>query len=118
MSEFIPDQLDEMSRKELLEFAQTAHEENVRLCQQLAKANERYMELAEYKFVHPSNGDSRTVSIDRQFIIDNLVDEIYEKIDCDCEPIGETNVVECECDEYFEQFELLESEQLRKEQNQ
>jgi predicted Zn-dependent protease len=34
-----------MSRKELLEFSQTAHEENVKLAQQLAKANERVEEL-------------------------------------------------------------------------
>lgn len=33
------------SRKELLEFAQTAHEENVKLVQQLAKANERVAEM-------------------------------------------------------------------------
>lgn len=31
MSAFIPDQLHHMSKKELLEFAQTAHEENVKL---------------------------------------------------------------------------------------
>ncbi len=48
MSVFIPDQLDQMSKKELLEFAQTAHEENVSLCQQLAKANERIAELESY----------------------------------------------------------------------
>ncbi|WP_139015078.1 hypothetical protein [Pseudorhizobium pelagicum] len=34
-----------MSKKELLEFAQTAHGENVKLMQQLAKANERVREL-------------------------------------------------------------------------
>jgi len=38
---YIPDQLHNMSKKELLEFAQTAHEENVKLAQKLAKANER-----------------------------------------------------------------------------
>jgi len=31
MSAFIPDQLHHMSKKELIEFAQTAHEENVKL---------------------------------------------------------------------------------------
>jgi hypothetical protein len=42
---YIPDQLHHMSKKELLEFARTAHEENVKLVQQLAKANERVKEL-------------------------------------------------------------------------
>mgnify|MGYP003121737290 CR=1 FL=1 len=42
---YIPDQLHHMSKKELLEFARTAHEENVKLVQQLAKANERVEEL-------------------------------------------------------------------------
>ncbi len=45
---YIPDQLHHMSRKELLEFSQTAHEENVRLVQQLVKANERIVELESY----------------------------------------------------------------------
>lgn len=26
---------------------------------------------------------------------------------CQCEPIGETNVVDCRCDEMAEQFELV-----------
>ena len=56
MSAFIPDQLDEMSRKELLEFAQAAHGENVKMAQQLAKANERVKELekdlAEKELLH------------------------------------------------------------------
>jgi chromosome segregation ATPase len=42
---YIPDQLHHMSKKELLEFAQTAHEENVKLVQKLAKANEHITEL-------------------------------------------------------------------------
>ncbi|MBJ2129114.1 hypothetical protein JC525_09205 [Alteromonas sp. IB21] len=44
---FIPDRLHHMSRSELLAFAQTAHEENVKLCQKLAKANERVKELEQ-----------------------------------------------------------------------
>jgi chromosome segregation ATPase len=41
---YIPDQLHHMSRK-LLEFARTAHEENVKLVQQLAKANDEVTTL-------------------------------------------------------------------------
>lgn len=58
---YIPDQLHHMSRKELLEFAQTAHEENVKLVQQLAKANERVNELEkrndnQYKTIQDMEG--------------------------------------------------------------
>jgi len=92
-------------------------ERNQRLIQRIAEVERKWDELSTYRFVHPGNGDSRTVSIDRQFIVDRLIDEIYEKIDCGCEPIGETYVVECNCDEYFEQFELEESKQLRQQLN-
>lgn len=44
----IPDQLHHMSKKELLEFAHTSHEENVKLLQQLAKANERVKDFIAY----------------------------------------------------------------------
>jgi vacuolar-type H+-ATPase subunit I/STV1 len=46
---YIPDQLHHMSKKELLEFAQVAHEENVKLAKDLAKANERVEELKKNK---------------------------------------------------------------------
>lgn len=45
MSVFIPDQLDQMSKKDLLEFAQTAHEESVELVLHLAKAESQNDEL-------------------------------------------------------------------------
>jgi hypothetical protein len=37
----IPDQLDQLSKKELLEFAQIAHEENVKLVRELEKETTR-----------------------------------------------------------------------------
>lgn len=45
MSAFIPDQLDQMRRKELLEFAQTAHEENVKLKREVATVKRTYNQL-------------------------------------------------------------------------
>lgn len=47
MTSYIPDQLDQLSKKELLEVAQIMHETNVDLNAQLAKANERVRERSE-----------------------------------------------------------------------
>jgi len=45
MSAFIPDQLDQMSNKDLLEFAKTAHEENVKLKREVATVKRTYNQL-------------------------------------------------------------------------
>ena len=45
MSAYIPDQLDQLSQKELVEVAKIMHQTNVDLNAQLAKANERVKEL-------------------------------------------------------------------------
>lgn len=45
MSAFIPDQLEQMSKKDLLDFAQTAHEENVRLKREVATVKRTYNQL-------------------------------------------------------------------------
>ncbi len=45
MSAHIPDQLEQLSKKELVEFAKTAHGYSVELNAQLAKASERIVEL-------------------------------------------------------------------------
>lgn len=47
MSAHIPEQLDQLSKKELVEFAKTAHGYSVELNAQLAKANERIVELEQ-----------------------------------------------------------------------
>ncbi|MFF2532464.1 acetyltransferase [Brevibacillus sp. NPDC058079] len=41
-------------------------------------------------------------------------EELIEKMSkCDCQPIGETNVVECNCDEEWDDYTLvLEEEKL------
>lgn len=35
-----------------------------------------------------------------------IEDILQNTCTCDCQPIGETNVVECNCQDYYENFEL------------
>jgi len=58
------------------------------------------------------NGEERK---SRYYTIDELVEtsdtEIMENaLQCDCQPVGETNVVECNCDVYFDEFVLAGKE--------
>ena len=81
MSAFIPDQLHHMSNKELIEFAQTAHEENVKLVQQLAKANERVKELEAQQQLLVNEIEPLLDMQDggEYYTRNSLADDIYEK---------------------------------------
>ncbi|WP_370601132.1 hypothetical protein [Pseudomonas nitroreducens] len=62
-----------------------------------------------FEYRHP-NGERHTVWVSRQQVIEQMPDFIFEALCakfCHCEPIGETNVVECRCDEYAEEFQLV-----------
>lgn len=64
------------------------------------------------KFVHPVTAEVKTIYLSKSEIQDQLSEFLYEKIlECDCEPVGETNVVECGCENYLEEFEMMEAEQ-------
>ena len=49
------------------------------------------------------------------FTLDELIDESYEEtlyvVECDCEPVGETNVVECNCEDYQIGFTVIDKVQ-------
>lgn len=64
----------------------------------------------EFKFKHPKSGEVRSVFLTDEQIQDMLGDELGESLTCDCEPIGETNVVECNCEYYLCEFELMDRE--------
>lgn len=62
-----------------------------------------------FEYRHP-NGESHTVAVSRDQVISEMSDFLFEALCskfCNCEPVGETNVVECSCDEYAEEFKLL-----------
>jgi hypothetical protein len=41
---------------------------------------------------------------------EDLVDQIGQ---CDCQPVGETNVIDCDCYEEWEEYELLIGDEIR-----
>ncbi|EPU0247569.1 hypothetical protein ACVT5C_005932 [Pseudomonas aeruginosa] len=66
-------------------------------------------EQFSFEYRHP-NGESHTVTVSRDQVINEMPDFLFEALCsklCNCEPAGETNVVECCCDEYAEEFKLL-----------
>lgn len=64
----------------------------------------------DFVFKHGKSGELKTISLSEVEIQDKLSDVLLDELCCDCEPIGETNVVECGCDEYYEEFELMPRE--------
>ncbi|HGP1233135.1 TPA: hypothetical protein ACLF0R_000140 [Pseudomonas aeruginosa] len=75
----------------------------------VAKAQHSVPEEFSFEYRHP-NGESHTVTISRAQVINEMPDFLFEALCskfCNCEPVGETNVVECCCDEYAEEFKLL-----------
>lgn len=63
-----------------------------------------------FTYEHRDNKERHTVSVSRAEVIEHMDEQLYVKLTaqfCQCEPIGETNVVECRCNEYTEEFELV-----------
>ncbi len=64
----------------------------------------------DFTFRHPASGEEFTVSMTRAEIQENLSNELNDKLGevvCSCQPVGETNVVDCGCIDYLEDFVLL-----------
>lgn len=63
-----------------------------------------------FTFKHEGSGDIKTVTLTHGQIQDMLNNELHDQLAndlCQCEPIGETNVVECGCEDYIEGFALV-----------
>ncbi|END8949310.1 hypothetical protein ABMW68_000169 [Pseudomonas aeruginosa] len=74
-----------------------------------AQAQHSVPEEFSFEYRHP-NGECHTVTVSREQVINEMPDFLFEALCskfCNCEPVGETNVVECRCDEYAEEFKLL-----------
>ncbi len=68
--------------------------------------------LMSFDFEHPSSKERRTVALSKQDVLDGMEDYFYDKLGeqiCRCEPVGETNVVDCSCDEYVHDFEIVKA---------
>lgn len=73
-------------------------------------AAQQPVEVMLFQLKHPDTGESRTVAFTRSDIADGMEDVIFEKLGdliCDCQPVGETNVVDCNCGDYIDEFELV-----------
>ncbi|WP_312374319.1 hypothetical protein [Stutzerimonas nitrititolerans] len=68
------------------------------------------VEVMLFQLKHPDTGDTHTVAFTRSEIASGMEDTLFEKLGdliCDCQPVGETNVVECSCSDYIDEFELV-----------
>ncbi|HGE2084212.1 TPA: hypothetical protein ACRNLZ_003913 [Pseudomonas aeruginosa] len=96
---FTPDEL----ARSLIILAKVADEKVV--------AQHSVPEEFSFEYRHP-NGECHTVTVSREQVINEMPDFLFEALCskfCNCEPVGETNVVECCCDEYAEEFKLIDS---------
>lgn len=69
------------------------------------------LDVMQFQLKHPVNGETRTVEFTRAEIAALVEFEIFEKLAdqlCECGgPVGETNHVDHNCDEYADEFELV-----------
>ncbi len=75
-----------------------------------AQTEQQPVEVMRFQLKHPDTGDTRSVTLTRSEVADCMEDTIFEKLGdliCDCQPVGETNVVDCSCDDYIYEFELV-----------
>jgi len=66
-----------------------------------------------FNFKHSQTGEVKTLTLTEEQMA-NLIDsdilfDEFAKRQCSCEPIGETNVADCNCEDYLCEFELQDS---------
>ena len=64
-----------------------------------------------FKFKHKKTGEQKILTLSAKEIQPLITDELFDifcESECRCQPVGETNVVDCNCLDYLEQFELIE----------
>jgi len=67
----------------------------------------------KFTFKHSVSGEIKIIEFTDKEIQSLLEDELIERAsDCDCQPIGETNVVECNCDDYYCDFILQDRDTI------
>lgn len=73
-------------------------------------------EVVSVKMQHPESKEEKTVTFDIKYlkdIIETDPDRAYDALGeqfCNCQPVGETNVVECGCIDYLECFEIMSTD--------
>lgn len=69
------------------------------------------MREIKFKFLL-EHKESKERAITRSFTLEELIncygeETILESHHCDCQPVGETNVVDCNCDDYYSGFVII-----------
>ncbi len=63
----------------------------------------------QFNFNHPVSGEEVSVAMSLKEIQENLTNELYDKLSesvCSCEPVGENNVVDCNCGDHVDEYVL------------
>lgn len=66
-----------------------------------------------FKMYNKRNGQTHTIELSQHDLLPLVDEALQEKladIICHCEPLGETNVVDCDCGDYIDEFAVNESE--------
>ena len=61
----------------------------------------------DFTFKNRKNGKIITVTLADRKIREYMEDDARELMGCDCQPIGETNFIECNCSDYYDEFDLI-----------
>ena len=67
------------------------------------------VEEFRFEYRHPQSGERHTVTLTKAEAASEVEEELHQKLSsqvCSCESIGETNVVDCNCSDYIDEFEL------------
>lgn len=68
--------------------------------------------VMSFDFEHPLSKEKRTITLTMRDVLGGMEDYFYDELGkqiCQCESVGETNVVDCNCDEYVHDFEIVDA---------
>lgn len=75
-----------------------------------AKLDRLRGEALTFTYKHPSTTERRSVSLSRAEVAEGMEATLYEKLVaqlCQCESVGEANVIDCNCHQYGHDFERV-----------
>lgn len=70
--------------------------------------NNKPIQGMQFNFKHKESGEVRGVFLNTNEIQGKLASRLYDELTCDCKPASKTKDVECDCEDYLHDFELLD----------
>jgi hypothetical protein len=64
--------------------------------------------IMRFTFKHPKTKDTIILHVSDREIQNILADDLRDRLTCTCEPVGETNCIDCNCEEYYDELVLQE----------